>query len=216
MNRTGAGGNPPYEYIASRNRMPHAQLNPADADRRLDEAELRLVRAIAAGDRAALERLYAIYHRRLFRFLVRFADRHGLIEEIINDTMYTVWCKAPEFRAQSSVSTWIFGIAYRRALKSLKRLDLRQRTDREAAAAMPTGEDDGAAERADWLGRGLALLPLEQRLSLELAYFFGHSCEEIAAITQCPVNTVKTRMFNARRKLRELLPSLGGEPDEMP
>jgi RNA polymerase sigma-70 factor (ECF subfamily) len=46
---------------------------------------------------------------------------------------------------------------------------------------------------------------------LELTYLLGHSCEEIAAITDCPVNTVKTRMFHARRKLRELLPALSGE-----
>ena len=56
----------------------------------------------------------------------------------------------------------------------------------------------------------MATLPLEQRLVLELTYFLGHSCEEIAAITDAPVNTVKTRMFHARRKLRELLPSLSG------
>jgi RNA polymerase sigma-70 factor (ECF subfamily) len=55
-------------------------------------------------------------------------------------------------------------------------------------------------------------LPIEQRLCLELAYVLGHSCEEIAAITSCPVNTVKTRLFHARRKLSVLLPRLAGNP----
>jgi RNA polymerase sigma-70 factor (ECF subfamily) len=174
------------------------------------EEELALVRRIADGDRGALERLYGLYHRRLFRFLIRFADRHGLVEEIINDTLFTVWRKAGEFRAQSSVSTWIIGIAYRRALKSLKRQDLLQRVESEAYAAAddPQGVGQTPDEDADWLAQGLAQLPPEQRLALELAYFFGHSCEEIAEITACPVNTVKTRMFNARRRLRELLPAL--------
>jgi len=55
-------------------------------------------------------------------------------------------------------------------------------------------------------------LPFEQRATMELAYFLGHSCEEIAAIMGCPVNTVKARMFQARIKLRNLLPTLGGAP----
>jgi RNA polymerase sigma-70 factor (ECF subfamily) len=59
-------------------------------------------------------------------------------------------------------------------------------------------------------------LPEEQRLSLELAYFMGHSCEEIAAITDSPVGTVKARMFHAREKLRLALPSLGGAPPRSP
>ncbi|HSE13344.1 MAG TPA: RNA polymerase sigma factor, partial [Rudaea sp.] len=65
--------------------------------------------------------------------------------------------------------------------------------------------------RKDLLDRALATLPPEQRLVVELTYCLGHSCEEIATITDCPVNTVKTRMFHARRKLRELLPGLSGQ-----
>ena len=53
-------------------------------------------------------------------------------------------------------------------------------------------------------------LPVAQRLTLELAYHQGHSCEEIAQIMNCPVNTVKTRMYHARVKLRTLLPQLAG------
>jgi RNA polymerase sigma-70 factor (ECF subfamily) len=63
------------------------------------------------------------------------------------------------------------------------------------------------------LAHGLSTLPFEQRATLELAYFVGHSCEEIAAIMECPVNTVKARMFQARIKLRNLLPKLGGFAD---
>jgi RNA polymerase sigma-70 factor (ECF subfamily) len=66
----------------------------------------------------------------------------------------------------------------------------------------------------EWLAAGLARLPLEQRLVLELAYHLGHSCEEIALIMECPVNTVKTRMFHARRKLKPLLLQLAGQPAE--
>ena len=68
-------------------------------------------------------------------------------------------------------------------------------------------------ERSEWLEQGLAMLPVEQRATLQLAYFVGYSCEEIAAIMDCPVNTVKARMFQARIKLRNLLPKLGGFAD---
>jgi len=77
----------------------------------------------------------------------------------------------------------------------------------------PSGacQDDAAAlDTQDWLARAMRELPEEQRLTLELAYFMGHSCEEIATITDSPVGTVKARMFHAREKLRRTLPALGG------
>ena len=69
-------------------------------------------------------------------------------------------------------------------------------------------ESAAHAEAEDWLGRALNGLPTEQRAVLELTYYLGYSCEEIAAIMECPVNTVKTRMFHARQKLRVALPAL--------
>lgn len=184
--------------------MPEVLAGIAADEDPLDEAAL--LQRVGRGDRAAFEQLYFRYHRRLFRFLVRFADRYGLVDEIINDTMFVVWRKAADFRGQSSVSTWIIGIAYRRALKTLKRLDVAQRLESDAASGDSMQSNDG--ELGDWLAHGLARLPFEQRAALELAYHFGYSCEEIAEITACPVNTVKTRLFNARRRLRELLPAL--------
>ena len=83
--------------------------------------ELELLRQVAAGDRTAFKELYLIYHRRLARFLMRMTSRHDLIEEVINDTLWTVWLKAGDFRGDSLVSTWIVGITYRRALKALRR-----------------------------------------------------------------------------------------------
>src|SRR5580704_13870347 len=85
------------------------------------ERDNELLLAIAAGNRQALEELYLGYHRRLARFLSRFTPRYENIEEIINDTFMVVWLNAKEFRYASQVSTWIIGIAYRTALKSLRR-----------------------------------------------------------------------------------------------
>jgi DNA-directed RNA polymerase specialized sigma24 family protein len=89
-----------------------------------------------------------------------------------------------------------------------------RRSAREFHAGGAAGAESFAVEeRSEWLAQGLATLPFEQRATLELAYFVGHSCEEIASIMDCPVNTVKARMFQARIKLRNLLPKLGGFAD---
>ena len=171
--------------------------------------ELELLRQVAAGDRTAFKELYLIYHRRLARFLMRMTSRHDLIEEVINDTLWTVWLKAGDFRGDSLVSTWIVGITYRRALKALRRHGTpRPMLVVEDVAVAPDAQLED--ENRQWLGQALAELPLEQRMVMEFSYLMGHSCEEIATIMQCPVNTVKTRMFHAREKLRRSLPRLAG------
>jgi RNA polymerase sigma-70 factor (ECF subfamily) len=170
--------------------------------------ELELLRQVAAGDRTAFKELYLIYHRRLARFLMRMTSRHDLIEEVINDTLWTVWLKAGDFRGDSLVSTWIVGITYRRALKALRRHGMPRPMLVEEVAVAPDAQLED--ENRQWLGQALAELPLEQRMVMEFSYLMGHSCEEIAQIMQCPVNTVKTRMFHAREKLRRSLPRLAG------
>jgi RNA polymerase sigma-70 factor, ECF subfamily len=173
-----------------------------------NERELELLRLIAQRDREAFRELYLAYHRRLARFLMRMTFRHDVIEEVINDTLMTVWRKAADFRGDSQASTWIVGIAYRRALKALRVTHAARTLDPEHS---PLASDPHLLdEDRQWLDRALAELPFEQRMVLELSYLLGHSCEEIASIMQCPVNTVKTRMFHAREKLRRSLPRLAG------
>ena len=180
------------------------------------ERDNTLLAAIAAGDRRALEELYLSYHRRLARFLSRFTPRYENVEEIINDTFMVVWQNAKDFRSASQVSTWIIGIAYRTALKSFRRQKNHTGTGSLEDYPEQTVDPTLDAEVHDWLKHGLSRLPIEQRLTLELAYHMGHSLEEIAAITECPVGTVKARMFHAREKLRQYLPALSGSPSEMP
>ncbi|HMA00627.1 MAG TPA: sigma-70 family RNA polymerase sigma factor [Steroidobacteraceae bacterium] len=169
-----------------------------------------LLRDVASGDRRALDALYLGYHRRLARFLTRIAPQYETAEEIINDTFLVVWQRAKEFRGASRVSTWIIGIAYRIALKSLRRNDGLVRAQRYDSLPEPWVEPGKDTELSDWVAQGLSRLPIEQRLALELAYGMGHSIEEIAEITGSPVGTVKARMFHAREKLRQYLPVLGG------
>ncbi|AMO24973.1 RNA polymerase sigma factor [Ramlibacter tataouinensis] len=170
--------------------------------------EVRLVSRIAAGDLRAFEDLYRVYYPRLSRFLGRMARRPGIVEEVLNDTMLVVWRRAEGFNGGSKVSTWIFGIAYRKALKSLAQFD--EPVDDEALQSCADGAPGPELQVNLWqlreaLGTALDSLPAEQRAVVDLTYFHGLNYREIAQIVSCPVDTVKTRMFHARRRLRVLL-----------
>ena len=182
-------------------------FDPGGAGPAGNDLERELLRRVSAGDRDAFRDLYLRYHRRLARFLTRLMHRYEDAEEVINDTLWIVWQRAGEFRNASRVSTWIMGIAYRRALDTIRRATTHERAmTLEIAEGEATVSDSAQAlEARQLLDSGLAQLPLEQRLVLEFTYYLDHSCEEIAEIMDCPVNTVKTRMFNARRKLRTIL-----------
>ena len=174
--------------------------------------ESELIARIAKSDRRAFEELYNLYHRRLARFLTRLTRRYDIAEEVINDTFWIVWKKAGDFRGESQPSTWILGIAYRRArnaFRSSARAGSQENLD--ALLEPPTSDEPMRTEELrDWLVQALGQLPVEQRLAVELCYELGYSCEEISVIMGCPVNTVKTRLFHARAKLQKLLPVLGG------
>ena len=181
-----------------------------------DGRDCELLRQIAAGERRALEQLYFLYHGRLGRFLSRLSSRSDALEEAINDTFWIVWQKAGRFRGDSLASTWIMGIAWRCALKALRRSDPLppERGFESLQTGAPSDSTQAVDELREWLESGLRNLPTQQRATIELAYFMGHSCEEIATIMNCPINTVKARMFQARIKLRNLLPALGGAPNQ--
>jgi RNA polymerase sigma-70 factor, ECF subfamily len=174
--------------------------------------EAELIERVARRDRRAFEQLYNLYHRRLARFLMRLTRRYDLAEEIINDTFYVVWRGARDFRGDSQPSTWILGIAYRKARNAFRSAARTRARENLQAPSFPltTEEPARAEELRDWLAHALSELPVEQRLAVELCYELGHSCEEIATIMGCPVNTVKTRLFHARAKLQKRLPELSG------
>lgn len=176
------------------------------------QRELELVRRVARKDHEAFEELYRLYYRRLFGFLLRLTRRTDLVEEILNDAMFVVWQKAATFQERSRLSTWIFGIAYRKALKRIERQGrLPQEISPDAAGLHEQGGPDRNLELRELqntLQVALDRLSPEHRAVVELTYNHGYSCREIAEIVHCPVNTVKTRMFHARRRLREIVPRI--------
>jgi len=165
----------------------------------LTEAEL--LDAVGEADEDALRTLYDRYYPRLARFLVRMTTDDDLIAEIINDTFFVVWQKAAGFRAESSPSTWIIGICYRKALKALAR----QRPTEPLEAAEPLGTAPDRLETRLGMHRAIARLKPHHRAIVILTYQFGYSYREIGEIVHCPENTVKTRMHHARKALKKLL-----------
>lgn len=176
-----------------------------------DLADAQLLEKIAAGNHLALRKFYFLYHRRLQRFLTTVSSDAVMMEEIINDTLLAVWRGAASFRGDSRVSTWVFGVAYRRALKTL------QCAANRHAGQLTSVVEDGSAgidavatncERSNWIDTALGQLSVEHRMVVELTYYAGLSCEEVSAITDCPVGTVKTRLHHARIRLRRALEEL--------
>ncbi len=173
-----------------------------------ESAELRLIGQIADGDRRAFETLYRAYFSRLARFLDRMTHNTAMIEEIVNDAMLVVWRRADTFDSSCKLSTWIFAIAYRTALKAIKYRDEPVDADPDLLYGDETFEPEAGFSQQqlqDRVAQALDVLPMEQRMVVNLTYYHGMGYEEISGIMECPVNTVKTRMFHARRRLKTLL-----------
>jgi RNA polymerase sigma factor (sigma-70 family) len=171
-----------------------------------DEGEL--LERIKAHDVDAFERLYRIYQPRLSRFLFNLVKRPQLVEEVLDDTMMVVWQTAASFRGTSKLSTWVFAIAYRKALKARARWPDPVDDDDQDLQVSNDPLPDAELERSrvhDALTRAMQVLSPEQRAVVDLTYFHGLGYRDIADILSCPVDTVKTRMFHARRRLKQAL-----------
>ena len=136
----------------------------------------------------------------------------AMVEEVLDDVMFVVWTDARKFRGTAAVSSWIFGIAYRKALTA-GRADRRYQShlDRNADTDAVAGE---STQHGEWINAALLQLSPDHRQVMVLTYYGGFSYQEIADIAGCPVNTVKTRMYHARRRLKVLLPALAGQTKE--
>jgi RNA polymerase sigma-70 factor (ECF subfamily) len=173
-----------------------------------------LIGRVAEGDLRAFECLYRAYHARLTRFLGAILRRAHLVEEVLNDTMLVVWTRPQAYNGACRLSTWIFAIAYRKALKALRRRDDPIPDDRSRYLASPEPDPErrlGRRETQALLMQAIGQLSPSHRAVVDLTYFHEMGYREIAQIMACPVDTVKTRMFHARRRLKE---RLAGAPED--
>jgi RNA polymerase sigma-70 factor (ECF subfamily) len=170
--------------------------------------EAALLSRIADRDARGFEDLYRSYNGRLSRFILNMVRRPHLVEEILNDTMMVVWRKAGDYDGHSKVSTWIFAIAYRRALNALR--GLKEPVEDKDAERRESPEDGperqfGRRQVHDLLLTAMNQLSADHRAVVDLTYFHERDYREIAEIMACPVDTVKTRMYHARRHLKRVL-----------
>ena len=178
-----------------------------------DATDVDLISRVARKDRLALRSVFARYHMRLYRYLVRLTQNDALAEELVNEVFVNVWRKADSFKGRSAVSSWLFSIAHNRAIS-----ELRKRTEEtlDDVTAMAVEDDADTpetasmkADKATAIRRCLDKLSTDHREVIDLAYYQDKSVKEVAEIVGIPENTVKTRMFHARQKLSVLLREAG-------
>jgi RNA polymerase sigma-70 factor, ECF subfamily len=177
---------------------------------RSDEA---LIGAIAAGDRRAMQALYARHNVRIYRFVLRLTNDSSLAEDLVSEVFLDVWRGAEGFKAKSQVSTWMLAIARHKALSALRRRS-DQQLDEDAAMAIVDPANDAETtvdqrERSALVRQCLSQLATQHREVLDLVYYHEKSVDEVAAIVGAPVNTVKTRMFYARKRMQTMLEAAG-------
>ena len=173
---------------------------------------LRLLGRIGQGDEAAFRELYRAFSRRLYAYVIRKLGNEAQAEEIVADTLYEVWKAPARFRGESQFSTWLIGIARNKVLMAFRsRKPDAVYEDLQEIAEVVASEDAGAFEqlaqrqRREGVQHCMERLSDDHREAIHLVFYEGMSLAEVAQVQSCPENTVKTRLFHARQKLRNCL-----------
>jgi RNA polymerase sigma-70 factor, ECF subfamily len=177
-----------------------------------DASDEALIKAIGLGDRNAMTLLYGRHHIRVYRFALRVIDDPTRAEDIVSDVFLEVWRQAHRFEARAQVPTWLLAITRNKAVTEARRRSDKQ-LDCETIEVADLADDPEIClqkrDRSEILRRCLSQLSAVQREILDLVYYHERSIAEAAEIVGVPANTVKTRMFHARRRLQVLLKAAG-------
>jgi RNA polymerase sigma-70 factor (ECF subfamily) len=172
-----------------------------------------LVASIAQGDKRALQTLYGRHNLRVYRFALRFLNDEAMAEDMVSEVFLDVWRQAERFEARSKVSTWLLAMARNKALSVLRRRSTEE-LDEEVAEFIEDPSDDPEVsiqkkQQVSMLQECLTQLSPAHREIIDLVYYHGKTIEEVVEIIGVPVNTVKTRMFYARKRIGELMGAKG-------
>ena len=173
---------------------------------------LRLLGRIERADEAAFRELYRAFSRRLYAYVLRQLGDPAQAEEIVSDTLYEVWKAPAKFRGDAQFSTWLIGIARNKVLMAFRsRKPDAKHDDLDDVAETIAADEPGAFEilaqqqRQVGVRHCMSKLSAEHRECVHLVFFEGMPLAEVAALQACPENTVKTRLFHARQKLKNCL-----------
>ena len=174
-----------------------------------------LLNGIADGERAAMHVLYARHNLRVYRFVLRIVGNATTAEDLVSQVFLDVWRTAGQFEGRSQVSTWILAIARFKALTALRNRSHEDVDQDEVLAIADTAEGPEArlvrSQTSALLRKAVTKLSAAHREIIDLVYYHEKSVEEVSQIIGVPANTVKTRMFYARKQLAELLRIAGME-----
>lgn len=174
-----------------------------------ETSDVACIRAIANGERRAMNQLYARHNARVYRFILRITGNASVAEDLVSDVFLEVWRQAGRFEGRSQVSTWLLAIARNKAISATRRRKYDELND-EALEMIEDPADDPEQtleknERATMLRKCLDKLSPAHREIIDLVYYHEKSVEEAALITGIPAATVKTRMFYARKQLAAMV-----------
>jgi len=190
-----------------------AQTLSAAADRRQTLSDDTLIKQIAEGNKLAMRALFARHQLRVYRFALRIVRDSALAEDVVSEVFIDAWQHAGRYEGRSTVSTWLLGITRHKALTAANRRST-ESIDSDAAmnVADPGNTPEAELGQRDTravIRRCLANLSPEHAEMIDLVYYQEKSIKEIVEILGIPENTVKTRMFYARKRLAALVAAEG-------
>jgi RNA polymerase sigma-70 factor, ECF subfamily len=168
-----------------------------------------LVERIAAGDKLAMQVLFARHRTNIYRWLFRFVGNETVAEDLLSDVFFDVWQQAGRFEGRSAVTTWLLSIARFKALSARRRRTHAELDDTIATNVADTADNAEVAlekkHQGEVLRGAMTKLSREHREIIDLVYYHEKSVDDAAQVLGIPSATVKTRMFYARKKLAELV-----------
>jgi RNA polymerase sigma-70 factor (ECF subfamily) len=171
---------------------------------RADASDEALIKAIVCGDRHAMALLYARHHVRVYRFALRITGDASLAEDVVSEVFLQVWRRAEKFEARAQVSTWLLAITRNKSLSEAQRRSADD-LDCETIEIEDSSDDPEISaqkrDRSELIRKCLSQLSAVQREVIDLVYYHEKSVADVARIVGVPPNTVKTRMFHARRRI---------------
>jgi RNA polymerase sigma-70 factor, ECF subfamily len=186
---------------------PCYALVPGNDDR--PPADSILLKRIACGNQLAMRTLFTRHKLRVYRFILRILQDETLAEDVMSEVFLDVWRQADRFRGGCAVSTWLLAIARNKAVAETRRKrDVALDEELASTIADPDGDPGITLEDKDRrraIRRCLAKLSPEHRQAIDLVYYHEKSITEAAHILNVPEGTVKSRMFEARKRLAPLV-----------